>query len=276
MSDHVRLNCYHFLLPFHLAPYRLPSKAVFKRSGIKWHLDLREGIDFAIYLLGAFERSTQRVYRNQLKPGAVVFDIGANIGAHTLPMAQLVGSAGCIHAFEATAYAVGKLRGNLNLNPDLQSRVVVHHALLTDGKDTGSETEIYSSWPLHGGSQGLHPQHRGRLQAIATEDSYSLDQFFQSEMPSRLDFIKLDVDGHEWPILQGMSTLLDRFRPVILFELAPDYCGVPARELLEFFVLKQYKLQAVGDVHNTMSDSVQLLERIPSGGSINVIARPDG
>ena len=63
-------------------------------NGIRYHLDLNEGIDFSIYLLGSFEPGTQRTLQKLVKPGDVVFDIGANIGAHTLSMAQSVGDSG--------------------------------------------------------------------------------------------------------------------------------------------------------------------------------------
>ena len=79
------------------------------RGDIVWDLDLGEGIDFAIYLLGAFERSSIRAYSRLIKPGAVVIDVGANIGAHTLPFAHLVGPAGHVLAFEPTTYAFNRL-----------------------------------------------------------------------------------------------------------------------------------------------------------------------
>jgi hypothetical protein len=58
------------------------------RSGIRWYLDLKEGIDFSIYILGGFEPSTLRLYNKLVKSGDVVLDIGANIGSHTLPLAR--------------------------------------------------------------------------------------------------------------------------------------------------------------------------------------------
>src|SRR5688572_20988587 len=79
-----------------------PAQAQFVRDGIRWQLDLREGIDFSIYLLGSFEPATVRAYRRIVKPGQTVLDIGANIGAHTLPLARLVGPGGRVIAFEPT------------------------------------------------------------------------------------------------------------------------------------------------------------------------------
>src|SRR5215813_6400206 len=63
------------------------------RDGISYDVDLSQGIDFAIYL-GAYERSTRAALRKLVSPGSLVLDIGANIGAHTLFLAKLVGQEG--------------------------------------------------------------------------------------------------------------------------------------------------------------------------------------
>jgi FkbM family methyltransferase len=250
-----------------------PPEAEFIRRKIRWLLDLREGIDFAIFLFGGFELFSQRAYKRIIQPGSVVFYVGANIGAHTLPMARMVCPQGVVHAFEATQFAVDKLRVNLALNPELRERVLVQHVLLTDGRDTLPETEIYSSWPLAGSTGNRHPQHKGMLKYVGTEARFSLDQYASQIGLERLDFIKLDVDGHEWPILQGMSGLLDRFHPAILFELAPDYSGVPAVRILEFLAKRNYQLTPVGNQRITVASPEQLISSIPEGGSINVLAR---
>ena len=83
---------------------------VFRRGDIVWELDLSEGIDFAIYLRGGFEPETLREYRRIVRAGFVALDIGANIGSHTLPLAQLVGPSGRVYSFEPTDYAFAKQR----------------------------------------------------------------------------------------------------------------------------------------------------------------------
>src|SRR6266436_7021968 len=93
-----------------------------QRGDINWCLDLEEGIDFSIYLLGAFERSTVATLRALVKAGDVVLDIGANIGAHTLGLAKNVGAAGKVYAFEPADFAFQKLLRNLALNPALEKR----------------------------------------------------------------------------------------------------------------------------------------------------------
>lgn len=62
--------------------FRLPQRGLFQRGGIYWDLDLCQGIDFSIFLLGVFEPETVASYSSQLTEGNTVLDIGANIGAH--------------------------------------------------------------------------------------------------------------------------------------------------------------------------------------------------
>ena len=89
------------------------------RGGVRWNLDLGEGIDFAIWLRGCFEPSTLHALQRLVRPGATVLDIGANVGAHTLHLAAAVGSTGRVLAFEPVAESFRKLRTNVAANPSL-------------------------------------------------------------------------------------------------------------------------------------------------------------
>src|SRR5256885_16555480 len=84
-----------------------------RRGGVRWNLNLEEGIDFSIYLLGAFERSTVATLRELVKAGDVVLDIGANIGAHTLGRAKNVGAAGGGYGVVAAGFPVLKIFLNI-------------------------------------------------------------------------------------------------------------------------------------------------------------------
>lgn len=196
------------------------NHAVVRRGGIRWSLDLSEGIDFSIYLLGAFERSTVATLEKLVEPGDTVFDIGANIGAHTLGLARSVGPAGRVYAFEPADFAVEKLKRNLELNPELKARTRVQQALLVAQAGSEGQKEIYASWPLET-DRPVHPKHRGRLVTTANAAVDTLDDFVQREGLERLDLIKIDVDGHELAVLQGGRRTLARFRPTLLMEMSP-------------------------------------------------------
>lgn len=247
---------------------------MFRRRAINWTLDLREGIDFAIYLLGAFEGSTQRVYRRIISPGDIVFDIGANIGSHTLPLAQCVGSSGHVHAFEATVYACSKLRANLELNPLLARRVSLIHCLLNDAKSEFPPDKIYSRWPLDSKMTKTHPQHGGLLESIGPAQYLSIDEYVATLGGTRIDFIKLDVDGHEFSVLRGGQDTLNEQSPPILMEFAPTYQGVQPSELLDFLWSHGYSLFPLKSPKPFPEDPPGIIRSIPHNGSINILALP--
>jgi FkbM family methyltransferase len=245
------------------------------RGGLRWRLNLREGIDLAIYLLGAFERSTVRAYSRIVKPGDTVLDIGANIGAHTLRLAELVGSRGRVVAYEPTAYAAARLRRNLHLNPELVQRVTVAQVMLTDSDDQIPEREVYSSWPL-GGSDDVHALHRGLLKSTEGACAISLDSHVANLHLKTIGFVKMDVDGFECHVLGGARCTLECHRPVILMELAPYLYRERGRsweELLSLLSAAGYSLFSLDGRRELPMDPRRLGAMIPSNCSINVIAK---
>ena len=251
-----------------------PSEAEFIRQGIRWRLDLREGIDFSIFVLGAFEPSTVRAYRALVKPGQSVLDIGANIGAHTLPLAQLVGENGRVIAFEPTAFALRKCTANVVLNPLLRPRISLHQVMLVETRSEPLPATVFSSWPLVGGHT-LHEKHKGRLMDTRGARAATLDQVVDELKLSEIHFVKLDVDGHEFPVLAGGRKMLQKFRPAIALELAPyihaEY-GYSFEALLALLNETGYELRDIATLRPIAADSTVLRKIIPHGGSINVLA----
>lgn len=251
-----------------------PDVAVFRRGGLVWELDLRQGIDFAIFLQGGFEPFTLREYAKLVKAGDTVFDIGANIGSHTLPLARLVGRGGRVVAFEPTDYAFGKLRRNLSLNPELQTRVQAVQALLVAKTEESKPEGIPSSWSLDAPRPGenVHPVHKGTFNSLSGASPMRLDDWVATQGCERVDFLKIDVDGFEIDVLEGAVGTLDRFKPRIMMEFAPYVFRERGRSFEELVVLlakSGYRAREVrGD---TLELSPSLERSIPHGGSINVI-----
>jgi len=245
-----------------------------QRSGIQWELDLGEGIDFAIFLLGAFERSTLNALKELVKPGHTVLDIGANIGAHTLHLANAVGPEGRVFAFEPTDFAFGKLTRNLAINPGLQQRVVASQLFLVDELGRQRQTEIYSSWPLEEvGDQ--HPKHLGKLQSTSNASTETLDLFAARNNFSRVDLIKIDVDGHEHPVLKGGRELLKKFAPTLVMELSPyvhSEEGNSFKELIDMLRDCGYSLKDVKSRQPVRLDAEYLSRVVPDGAGINIVA----
>lgn len=244
------------------------------RGGVNWELDLREGIDFSIFLLGCFEPSTSKALAILVQSGDYVIDIGANVGAHTLPLASLVGEQGKVIAFEPTQYAYSKLEKNVFLNPFLKERISAHQYMLADHMRAHLEEAIFSSWPLKM-EAGLHSIHGGREMSTAGADVSTLDYFFQKNTVPRLDLIKMDVDGHECTVIKGSQNTLQKYMPTIIMEFAPYTLrerGESPSELLD--LLKPYGYLLFDEKTGVQLpwSFEELSALVPKGGSRNIIA----
>jgi FkbM family methyltransferase len=251
------------------------SSATVRRGGLRWQLDLREGIDFSIYLLGGFERGTAAALRRLVQPGSVVVDIGANVGAHTLGIARGVGPAGCVVAVEPSDEAFAKLTRNVSINPEFQGRVRLRQMLLAASAETTAPSALYASWPLHP-TGPVHPKHGGRLVTTTGASVSTLDQLMAREGLEQLDLIKLDVDGFEARVLEGGKATLSRYQPVIVMEFAPYLhaeVGGSFADLVRILKDANYRVVEANSGRTVPLDVDALRRRIPDGASVNVIAR---
>lgn len=249
-------------------------QAKVRRGKILWQLDLNEGIDLSIYIFGGFELETLRVYEKLIRKGDVVVDIGANIGSHTLPLAQISGPKGKVFAFEPTSYAYQKLKKNIALNPKLAKTITALQGVILESKKIKLPKQLYSSWPLTGDSQ-THPIHRGKLTSTEGAKVLTLDSFFIKQCKlKKLNFIKLDVDGNEKSVLSGAKKTLKKHRPTILIEAAPHLCN-------KNIFLKKIILPLLRQKYDILDNKTlkkisphKKIFQIKWNGSENIILRP--
>ena len=254
--------------------FGFPKEVVVTRKGVKWSLNLKEGIDLAIYMLGGFELRTLKRYTQLIKPGDIVLDIGANVGAHTLPLAQLVGASGLVFSFEPTAYAFSKQQANIRLNPHLAPRISAHQMMLMASDTAQLPDSVYSSWPLEI-ADDLHNEHHGRLMSTHGAINSTLDSFIQSAGIKKIDFIKLDVDGNEKDVLMGARSVIETSKPQIMLELAPYVYGDNLHkfdELLNELWQMGYKISYMATSRLLPQDSTEIKSLIPSASGLNVLA----
>jgi FkbM family methyltransferase len=259
------------------------SRVIARRRDVNWELELNEGIDLAIYL-GLYQRIPARAAR-WIRPGALVFDIGANIGAYTLPLAQAVGPDGIVVAVEPTDYAFSRLQTNAALNPDLLPRLALLQTALTaqtNGAGLNEDARFYARWPLRGGGADRHRKHLGELETAKKARFLTLDVLVQ-EMRAKhrnrpIAFVKLDVDGHELDVLRGATQLLTAQKPPILIEIGPHVQDeVPQRfeQLLGVFERHGYRLETADTGKKLPMSAPALRALIGDGATIDVIARTD-
>jgi len=245
------------------------------RNGITWKLNLVEGFDLYIYLFGRHEPSSYLAMKRYVKTGDIVLDIGANVGGHTLPLAEMVSKTGSVIAIEPTLWAFNKMCDNISLNTSLQERIIPLQVLLTDvDNDEAAPKELYSSWTFDD-KEIKHATLMGTLKSTVGTRIRTLDSLVAEMQLQKIDFIKLDVDGFELKVLKGANNILRRFKPKMLIELCPHVLKEHNSSLEEYFeILKKYNYQIFEEVSGKQLElNSKVIEKmIPVNGGINVIA----
>ena len=201
------------------------GKVVTKKiRGIRYELDLSEQIDSSLYFRGYYERGTTKVLQRRVEPNMVVFEVGANIGAHTFKIAQrLARGEGRIFSFEPTEYAFRKLERNHALNGF--ENIVLERMALSDVNEEKVIHRASSPETLPFQASWDKKTHTAKQISVDRIVFRRLDDYFREKGLQKLDLLKIDTDGYELRVLEGGRQTISRHRPVIIIELS-DYVGL--------------------------------------------------
>lgn len=151
--------------------------------------------------------------RSNVKRDAVCFDIGANIGLTAILLSDWC-SSGHVFAFEASPRNVENLRHNLAANGITNCTVVPCAVGSESGRLQFALANLAAS--SHVVADGMEVQAGATLVDVPVT---RIDDFMSSVPDvSRLDFIKIDVEGHESHALYGASNTISKYRPPIFAE----------------------------------------------------------
>jgi FkbM family methyltransferase len=227
LSLMTRLRSRFRMLPI---PIRLPCGA--------WYLVGDSEVDQRI-LHGGFEDAEALFFQHYLRPGMTVLDIGAHHGFYSLTASKAVHPKGQIHSFEPSPRERAQLQRSLRLNRC--TNVTIHSNAL--GANPGKATLFLVQGEQDGCNSLRQPD--GVSGTISVEvDVVPLDDLLNAQGMSKVDFIKMDVEGAELSVLQGASKFLNTSpRPVILAEvsdLRTKAWGYHASEILTFLEQKGF------------------------------------
>jgi FkbM family methyltransferase len=166
-------------------------------------------------LYGEKGEDEQRMLDRLAGPGDVVVEAGANIGAHTVALADRVGPDGVVHAFEPQRFIYQILTANLLLNGKQRART--YHAAVGAAPGTIAVPTLDYANPNNFGGlslDGASTANIGEASSsedvpVVTVDSLALD---------RLNLLKIDVEGMEQAVLSGARETVARCRPTLYFE----------------------------------------------------------
>lgn len=184
-------------------------------------LDLYDkGISRELILLGTREIEHILFLKNELKAGMTVLDIGANIGYYSVMMGKLVGEKGVIYSVEPALSNIQLLDLNVRLNK-LENIVSTFHMGISNISGNG---EFYESEKANWHT--FYPKvHSGTTTESLVDKSpvstpvMTIPDFIADKKP--IDLIRMDVEGFEVEIFDGMKSLLEnmKFKAKILFEV---------------------------------------------------------
>lgn len=223
-------------LVYELERRLIPSRLERERR-VRYDADLRiwvrpaDVVDRDIYLYGSHEHVTATVFSHLARPGAVVVDAGAHVGAFTLLAAKRVGPAGRVLAFEPNPQQRERLERNVATNGFDQ--VEIRAEALSD--HAGRALLHLSADHTRSGNASLNAG-EGAAGAVAV-DLVRLDDLAERLAVPRVDLIKLDVEGAEADIVVGATSTIESFRPAVVFEvndlgLRGDGTNAPAIQAL--------------------------------------------
>ncbi len=203
----------------------------------------QEQMSRALYVSQTYEPDTAMVLQSWLTPGAVFLDIGANVGLFTLLGSRWVGATGRVIAVEPSPRERQRLDAHLRLNA--VDNVDVVAAAVADREGTG---ELMVASPERSGLNTLGRRFAYDDVTIAERVSVplvTLDAIVQGAGLTRVDVIKLDIEGGEVAALEGAATTLRRFRPKLIVEVVANAlasCGASVERLCELLRASAYEL----------------------------------
>ncbi len=203
-------------------------------DGLKYKLpNLVESIAFSLYVNGYYEKETIDFILEKLPLNANFIDVGANIGAISLPLCKKRTDIKAI-CIEASPKVYAYLKFNVELN-NVSNAILINKAV---NDDDGKKISFFSPDDLFG---------KGSMSPIFTEKSEEVETTRLTSIISKLnigkiDFLKVDVEGYEFFVFKGAKDLLvSENAPDIIFEFldwaetdATKEAGIAQRLLIEY------------------------------------------
>ena len=190
---------------------------------------------FRLSIYGIHSKLDFEIFKEHVQEGDITIDIGANIGYFTLMLAKLVGPTGKVFAFEPDPRNISLLRKNIEIN-NYQNIIVIPKAV----SNINQKCTLFTSQSSFGQNRIYEPKKTRNQEFIPIEsETIKLDDFFKNkDEMGNIAFVKIDVEGAEKFVLEGMKNVLRSSRDVKIFseiDLARlDDAGSSYIEVVEF------------------------------------------
>ena len=191
-------------------------------------------IEWNIFFLGGYEKGELALYRKILEnvyKNPLMLDIGSNNGTHSLYLSSYCKK---IFSFEPDKRIFNLLNRNLQLNK-IQNIEIFNLAI----SDVNKQNQIfYCANDFNLGTGSLNKDHNLNNKKQILVSTIKGDQICKKV--SKVDFIKIDVEGHELNVLEGLRKTIEEFSPTIAIEISKNSLKL-IRNKIELKLLIQNK-----------------------------------
>jgi len=217
--------------------------------GARMHVRFPDTIQTYVYFFGVWEPAITAYLTQALAPGDIVIDIGANVGYDTLLASHLVGPTGRVHAIEASPHVFELLTRNLALNETANVTPYLA-AVCCSVRDV--PVFLHDCWNLGGSTIVPAVAQRRAVTLEATVPGRPLAAIVPESDIVAARLIKIDVEGAEWPVIQGFADLLPHLScyTELLIEVSAEglsdhAIGIP--EFMELFANAGFSPYVIGN-----------------------------
>lgn len=232
--------------------------------------------DFGVTLeaesTGEYEPVTTKLLESLLEEGMTFVDVGAHVGLFTLPAAKWVGESGRVVAFEPHPDNYEMLVGNIATN-GFSERVEATQSAVSE---ESTPVHLHMSTFNTGDHQLFHQGGRNTIEVQCT----TLDDYF--EIGTRVDVIKMDVQGAEAAAFRGMRRVLQDNQDIkVIWELSPAQLkdsGSSAEDVLVWLKELGFCMTIVDDATGEITKATieEVLKACPHDSYVNILCGRDG
>jgi len=237
-------------------------------DGFQIQVDPFDGPGHVFWRTGLTEPETRRVLAGIIKPGMVMLDIGAYVGQFTLVASRVAGDQLKILAIEPTPAVYKQLCRNVAANR-CSGVTCIQRAL----SDKPGSARFYF-YPDSYDQNSLRPLSDESARFIDVEVE-TIDSLSEQHRLSRIDLIKVDVEGNELAVLKGARRVLAEKKPALIVEVSRHqhsygYCGIELNAFLRDIGYDVFRIGPESETpYQPSRDEIN-----PSVSHFNVLAKP--
>jgi FkbM family methyltransferase len=223
LPQRLRFRFYKFFYNYESSRYKGVRLMVpyFESLNLQFIVFTKYLIDWNVFFFGYYEKETNEVLLEYIKPGQVVVEAGANNGTETVLLSRLVGPQGSVLAFEPVAHVYQALQLNLSINHCVNVKA---EQLALGSTDEPLYFNILSEDFCNQGMASKYDDTSADAKVLVQQTS--IDSWLAKQNIHTIDFIKMDIQGAEIELLKGAERSIRKSRPVIFTEATEDFLSI--------------------------------------------------